>query len=153
MHDNSAHTTTSPPLACMKATPTPPHPSRHASQPATARPHHPCNSLTPSCPTWSPPHPLPPQLPPPQLHHLHLNTVAATTSTTSTPPLHPLQAHQPPRCTHPHMGRRHTLLPPKMSFPFYFFSPSISNRCRTIATPSLCLPLCGRRPPSPSQPR
>src|SRR6266702_4343304 len=114
----TALTPPSPPIARTKATPTcpPPHPSRHASQPATARPHHPRNSPTPSCPTWSPLHPLPPRL-----HHLHLDTVATTTSTTSTPPPHPLQACQPPRCTRPHMGRRHTLPPTKMSFPFFFF--------------------------------
>src|SRR6266702_4203890 len=40
--------------------------------------------------------------------------VAATTSATSIPPpRHPLQARQPPRCTHPHTRRRHTsALPP-----------------------------------------
>ncbi len=40
--------------------------------------------------------------------------VTATTSTTSIPPpCHPLWAHQPPRCTHPHMHCRHksALLP------------------------------------------
>src|SRR6266702_3991324 len=40
--------------------------------------------------------------------------VAATTAATSIPPpRHPLWAHQPPRCTHPHTRRRHTsALPP-----------------------------------------
>src|SRR6266702_6981045 len=61
------------PLAQTKAAAThpPSHHLQYASESATAWPHHPCNSPTPLCPTWSPPHPL---LPLPQLHCLHLDT-------------------------------------------------------------------------------
>ena len=100
----------SPPIACMKATPAypPPHHSQHPSESATAWPHHPRNSPTPSCPTWSP------LLP--QLHRLHLNTATRHRynqhhlNPATTPPFAGMPA---PHCTHPHMCRRHTsALPP-----------------------------------------
>ncbi len=146
----------SPSLAHTKAAParSPPHHSWHASESAITWPHHPRNSLTPSCPTWGSPLP--------QLHRLHLNTAACCRhnqrhlNPATTPPFAGMPAiplHPPSHASQAHIGPA-TLQLRCVFFTFFLFPihQTVSGQCYHINVTPISL-VWTQAAPSPLQPR